>query len=63
MVDSPRRDPILRGSRTGCARSGGFVAPGCIPGAPDYDRRVSCSQSSATGGKQYKVAKDDVILG
>src|SRR6202045_2949328 len=62
MVDSPSRGPILRGSRTGVGRSSRTHAP--LPVASGMRQVISAGIMFAvirTGGKQYKVAKDDVI--
>src|SRR5260370_40482557 len=62
MVDSTKREPILRGSRTGWPRSGGGLRPTRL--ASDVRQTISAGIMFAvirTGGKQYKVAKDDVI--
>src|ERR1700731_2668283 len=62
MVDSPSRGPILRGSRTGVGRSSRTHAP--LPVASGMRQVISAGIMFAvirTGGKQYKVAKHDVI--
>src|ERR1700720_2935036 len=62
MVDRPSCGPILRGSRTGLARSGRTRAPLPVALGPRQGFLAGIMFAVIrTGGKQYKVAKDDVI--